>query len=575
MIKSNSFVSAAPQSTMETTKAEYDTRLGGPVQLPETVATYRYSADRITEIKSLLGAIRHPNQTKLVFQNLPKHMRRRAMSHNPKRLPRRHRTAHLAQMRKSGGTTATPKRPSRKYRRKASNLNAEYARRQRRHRWLETHLWHAKRFHMIERWGYRLASSSCDKTFRSSYRATAEHCLLQDVSYVGAVELSGPLGELRRGLARVSANGGGTLGPCARTFVHGGREALVELFAADAFPFGAIGRVKCIWRPIEEVDGVEEPSESTVRTAWMFAHPTIYADVVRLLRDVFDARAAEVLDGDEVASVKPPSFANSSTNVHIVELRDRLNRFRLTGPLANAVLAKAFRPQRAPTDDDAGNWFAESLLKSSRTRQAHQSQTDFWHSIRTIRSATELTPNMVLALNIEDPRLNRPQKRTKAQPDDGGVLRDITQPYSGTAAGGQPRWSNHSALWSQTLRDRVTSEKMTTSEYCKQRNRHVLVPGARCLFEEQMQPVPVLLVQRPGCEDGREKRLGYGGGWDVILPAGYGVVAWMCLIMWGAKAGGLREVETVWRERGRDEFVPDTRAAEVMAVETEEKLKEV
>lgn len=556
---------------METTKTEYDARLGGPVQLPDTLATYRYSADRIAEIKSLLGAIRHPNQTKLVFQHLPKHMRRRAMSHNPKRLPRRHRTAHLAQQRKSGGTTATPKRPSRKYRRKASNLNADYARRQRRHRWLETHLWHAKRFHMIERWGYRLAASSCDKTFRSSYRATAEHCLLQDVSYVGAVELSGPLDVLRRGLSRVSASGGGTLGPCARTFVHGGREALVELFAADAFPFGAIGRVSCVWRPTEGETGVEE--ESAVRTVWMFAHPTIYADVVQLLREVFHATAAVE------ASVQPQRFGNDATNVHIVELRDRLNRFRLTGPLANAVLAKAFRPHRGTTEseivDADADWFTESLLKNEQTRQAHKSQTDFWHSIRTIRSATELTPNMVLALNIEDPRLNRPQKRTKALPEGCGILRDITQPYNAVAAGGQPQWSNHSALWSQELRDRITAAKMTTSEYCKQRNRHVLVPGARCAFEERMQPVPVLLVQRPGCEDGREKRLGYGGGWDVILPAGYGVVAWMCLIMWGAKAGGLREVETVWRERGRDEFVPDTKAAEVMAAEAEEKQKEV
>jgi hypothetical protein len=40
-------------------------------------------------------------------------------------------------------------------------------------------LWHAKRFHMTERWGYKLADFPNDKSFRACYRATANHCLLQ------------------------------------------------------------------------------------------------------------------------------------------------------------------------------------------------------------------------------------------------------------------------------------------------------------------------------------------------------------------------------------------------------------
>lgn len=185
----------ATSTTTTTAKVEYDARLGGTVQLPVELSTYRYTAERVTEIRMLLGAIRHPNQTKLVFQTLPPHMRRRAMSHNPKRLPRRYRAAHIAQQRKSGGprTAADAKRPSRKYRRKAGNMQREFERRQRRQRWLETHLWHAKRFHMVERWGYKLPQRTCDKTFRAAYRAAAEHCLLQDVSYVAAVEVHGDL----------------------------------------------------------------------------------------------------------------------------------------------------------------------------------------------------------------------------------------------------------------------------------------------------------------------------------------------------------------------------------------------
>ena len=74
---------------------------------------------------------------------------------------------------------AVTKRPSRKHRRRPSNLLKEYLRRQRRKKWLETHIWHAKRFHMTEKWGYKLALHPNDKSARASYRASVKHCLLQ------------------------------------------------------------------------------------------------------------------------------------------------------------------------------------------------------------------------------------------------------------------------------------------------------------------------------------------------------------------------------------------------------------
>ncbi len=56
---------------------------------------------------------------------------------------------------------------------------AEYNRRQRKHKWLETHIWHAKRFHMVDLWGYRVPDLPNDKGFRACYRAAANGCLLQ------------------------------------------------------------------------------------------------------------------------------------------------------------------------------------------------------------------------------------------------------------------------------------------------------------------------------------------------------------------------------------------------------------
>lgn len=67
----------------------------------------------------------------------------------------------------------------RKARRRHINLVAEFNHRQRKNIWLETHIWHAKRFHMVKKWGYCLGNSPTEKSYRACYRAMTKHCLLQ------------------------------------------------------------------------------------------------------------------------------------------------------------------------------------------------------------------------------------------------------------------------------------------------------------------------------------------------------------------------------------------------------------
>ena len=92
-----------------------------------------------------------------------------------------------------GKSAAQLKRPSRRHRRRPGNLLQDYIRRQNRHVWLETHIWHAKRFHMADEWGYRIPLHPNDKGVRAAYRATVHHCLLQVCMYCGPVEWSSSL----------------------------------------------------------------------------------------------------------------------------------------------------------------------------------------------------------------------------------------------------------------------------------------------------------------------------------------------------------------------------------------------
>ena len=115
------------------------------------------------------------DKQKSLFQLLPRHMRRRTMGYLRKRLPRRIRNQ---------ATIKTPlkvtKRPSRKYRRKRSNLLKEYERRKRTGgMWMETHIWHAKRFKMSsELYEYRLPVNFHCKCKRVVFRCLKDHACI-------------------------------------------------------------------------------------------------------------------------------------------------------------------------------------------------------------------------------------------------------------------------------------------------------------------------------------------------------------------------------------------------------------
>ncbi|CAG2237627.1 POP1 [Mytilus edulis] len=151
------------------------------LERPKEVGIMQYAQSRANEIEALAEEIKKNTGARKVFQSLPIHMRRRAMSHNIKRLPRRLQNIARKEYDK---ITSNPKRPSRRHRRRPKNLLEEYQRRQRKHIWLETHIWHAKRFKMEDRWGYRIPLHSTDKSIKACYRATQNYCQIQVNVYI-------------------------------------------------------------------------------------------------------------------------------------------------------------------------------------------------------------------------------------------------------------------------------------------------------------------------------------------------------------------------------------------------------
>ncbi|KAM3966154.1 LOW QUALITY PROTEIN: POP1 ribonuclease P/MRP subunit [Aphomia sociella] len=508
---------------MET--SEFDATMGGTVHLPNSVNSLKFATSRSVEIAAMTESILHPSKTKLIFQCLPVHMRRRVMSHNCKRLPRRLREGHL-ELKKSG-LPPKQKRPPRKYRRRPGNLLEEYNRRQLQNTWLETHIWHAKRFHMITRWGYRIAYAPCDKAFRACYRASSAHCLIQDISYYTSIQITGPINLIKDMFSSITSPCCG-LGVCAKAYVNGSREGCIHLYKAHSFPFGYVGKIKFIW----------VPSDSTNKILYLFVHPSQVKQVNTILMNIVNQD-----------NTTYESAVKKRKLIHVNVIPGRFNRFSLTGPNSHAVLACSLKCVESVEKVKSNKW-----ISTIGENNLHlEEKLKYWQSICNINSPSQLPSSIIIGLVVKDPRLSRPTHRTKAKSNSNQYV-DIECLLT------VPNSASSSPIWESTTQDVLKKEKLSNADFIKHVTKTRLVPGEIFDDDPALQSVPVVLVQRPGSQNSNFKKIGYGSGWDIIVPSGYGVQFWQTLIMFGARSGSLRETESLAFEMGECYLPPDSDA---------------
>ncbi|SCN62064.1 ribonucleases P/MRP protein subunit POP1, putative [Plasmodium chabaudi adami] len=135
------------------------------------------------------------NIFKRCFQRIHKNKRRRCMSFNPYRVPLSCKKVTFDEM-----LISEPKIMKKKKKKKKiyNNPNMphdyfykKYILRAKKKNWLETHLYHSKKFKMIDIYGYKLALKNCDKISRRIFRYHKRKSLIHDMSYVEVVQLSG------------------------------------------------------------------------------------------------------------------------------------------------------------------------------------------------------------------------------------------------------------------------------------------------------------------------------------------------------------------------------------------------
>ncbi|KAI8826072.1 NUC188 domain-containing protein [Fimicolochytrium jonesii] len=489
---------------------------------PRTISVVEFAEARAFEISALEKALENATEhagVQRVFQTVPRHMRRRAASHNVKRLPRRLHERALIQIGKdpqpqkklgeAGKLTRCKRRKKRRQDLKPMKTG-----------WLETHIWHAKRMHIADLWNWKISEHPNDKSFRAGFRAARHQCLMQDVSYFQVVELCGEEKHLQRLLTTITDP---TLPAVASArYLKGDRQGTTFLHDYMAYPAAPIGPATFLWQPVSG-------NQTATRKLWIWLHPAIYQLALTTINHAITA----LLPDEPAVAVK--------------ELYGELLRFEITGPRSNAILHHILGlDDTQPTLNAAG----------------HKA----WADLSDLNSPASLPPGVALGLTVVDPRLSFPPKMPPRKEVPVGT------PECESTLQAWPEGVANNSIWDSSVREAFKTQKVTEGAI-NRRRAEALIPGTPLDPTPEDARVPILLLQR-NCltqvsdaairKDSRE----YVSGWDIVIPAGWGMAIWKNLVYAGARVGGLRERHMMHYETGLPCFpydFPETTASEAWA----------
>eukprot|EP00039_Didymoeca_costata_P013552 m.208183 g.208183 ORF g.208183 m.208183 type:complete len:388 (-) comp15807_c3_seq5:850-2013(-) len=147
-----------------------------------------------------------------------------------------------------------------------------------------------------------------------------------------------------------------------------------------------------------------------------------------------------------------------------------------------------------------------------------------------------LPSDVVLGLNVYDPRLVSISQTKKPEfPSTGAIDPSVLTHW--------PNDVSQSEIWSSKKRKEVLKGQPSIKDLCRRREK-LLIPGDELLPTESDSVVPIILVQFAGKTGSSKEKsccLGYGAGWDIIIPSGWAMAFWLPLVLAGCRAIGLNE----------------------------------
>lgn len=473
---------------------------------------------RAKEMKMMLEVSQAVSGNDAPQQRLPRHMRRRAANHNIKRLPRTLRSKVAKDM------LAIPKkRPSRRHRRRPSNLLLEYEKRSSSKRWLETHIWHAKRFHMAELWKCKIAERRNDRGVRAAYRDSRKESLIIDISWLQCFEIVGSETDIIRAMELFICNQTESSSVISDHHKGGRYEGETIFYKKGDNQNIPIANVKFLWR--------FDLEPRVKRSILIWVHPSSGNELLDHFKDALNISKVENNDN---------LLTNGTIDV-IVRTKD-FCRFKLIGPKSQSVLWSALK-----ISDLECSYFNNFYKYNENEMSAVRAQHVNWCNLKSTDAVT-FPSSGVHGLLVGDPRLNMPRKRIDS--NHGGIFSNYNHP---TFHHFDPQLS-FSSIWNEDLMTKLKEVKLSTHAMNELRSGSLLT--------NYNPSIPILLLQNPGSTNSSGDP-GYGSGWDVVIPRGWGMAFWLGLIYRGARSIGLEELKRINYEAAHlpfPDFYPDSKS---------------
>ncbi|KAL4002755.1 Ribonucleases P/MRP protein subunit POP1 family protein [Acanthocheilonema viteae] len=502
---------------------------------PRGINVIHFVKERVRQIAELIQAVDNrvlvsgevTKGPRTAIQRLPRHMRRRAMSYSIKRFPRMQRRFAISAV---SASKHRQKPPSRFWRRRPRNLLLNYIRRQRKHVWLETHIWHAKRFRMIQKWGYNLPFCSYLRAFRPSHRDAMRHCVVRDVSFLHCFQIIGSsqtaIIELLRNICAPE------VGPtfAFKTALDGRFEMPVMLYEPSKYPRGFIAPARFLWSK-------HKTDENYTLAVW--THPSSSKNILSRFIDLLKLRkqdhTIDLIGIDEVPrsidewrlrnlEIKTDVYV-SDEGLKLLDLSDQVIRFRLYGPKSLDIVREVLAVVE------------ENELEDSRMKE-FMSNNHWWRNKGSKLSPGELPDGFVFSLLVEDPRLTRPLKKTKPSETNGCSAKSLN-------IDSLPSPLND--FWNFEIRKKALEKKLTETDLQKMRNTQ-LKP-----VKTSEAKIPILLVVRNISTGTTSPFIGL----DLIIPSGFGLEFWLALQYGTARSVGLKDQKFLELESSHFNFPAD------------------
>ncbi|PWN31634.1 POPLD-domain-containing protein [Meira miltonrushii] len=566
------------------------------VKLPAQLFVEKELASYAYETQSLLKAIKSSSGGSSIraWQMLPRHKRRRNASHNLLSLPKRLRGKGKAELRASNTTPLSRSDIRKRKGRKLRAMMGAYPRRKEGKRkselidraadaaangkaWLETHMWHAKRFRMsgqeskmidgkpivrTDRWGFNLAEESHLKSFRSSWRDEKNAVTIIDRSYdawlrVSAIARKGTLSDSIAALSSILQKAGfdgewkgdsiGIYSQRAFETVLSSpvdkdkenrrdRENEVEETPLTASR-RAVAKVQIFWQPAQDAS---KRQEVLIRT-----HPTSIAQVERAVRQ---------------AIVPGLQSTNTKAQVDLVRLND------IPHPIISAGSgAKGRRHGKQPVrKKEAKPMEVKEIQRRSGKEMIEQLTQNFlreWQRKQAYNvfeicgpSADKLISKVLVPTEDYNDQSHLASKLRSGKGVDGEIISlEVYDPRLSFPPRGEKKQKKQAASLPVRNEQKLFVEGCPTPTYSSgeihSRRASLPIPGSRLKPTSKDDIIPVILV--------RSRQSSHQSNWTIVLPRGWGKAFWLSFVHPGTRVLGQKQLHALQFDKGKPTFPCD------------------